>query len=79
MQSVSAACQNILLAATALDLGSVWIGATLIVEPDIKTLLKVPEDVQLVSTIAIGYAAVKPLPPVRKSLPEVIFYGSWGE
>ncbi|ODS35237.1 MAG: hypothetical protein A7315_01940 [Candidatus Altiarchaeales archaeon WOR_SM1_79] len=79
MQSVSAACQNILLAATALDLGSLWIGATLIIEPEIKKLLKVPKNFQLVSTIAIGYVADKSLPPVRKSLSRVLFYESWSE
>ncbi len=77
MQSVSAAGQNILLAATALDLGSLWIGATLIIEPEIKELLKVPQNVQLVSTIAIGYVVDNPLPPVRKSLSRVVFYDSW--
>lgn len=79
MQGVAAACQNILLAATALDLGSLWIGATLIVEPEIKELLNVPKNVQLVSTIAIGYSADKPLPPVRKSLSRVLFYESSSE
>ncbi len=79
MQGIAAACQNILLAATALDLGSLWIGATLIVESEIKELLHVPKNVQLVSTIAIGYSTDKPLPPVRKSLSRTVFYESWSE
>jgi nitroreductase len=77
MQGVSTACQNILLAAHALDLGSVWAGASLAVEDEIKTLLQVPKEVRLMTVIAIGYPAYEPLPPVRKPLPDVTFFEKW--
>ncbi|UCE19827.1 MAG: nitroreductase family protein [Gemmatimonadota bacterium] len=79
IQGVSAACQNILLAATALDLGSLWMGGPLIVEEKIKTLLEIPQDVQLMAIIAIGYPAHEPLPPVRKPLSHFVFLEKWKE
>jgi len=77
IQGVSAACQNILLAAHALGLGSVWTGVTLTVEDEIKTTLGVPGGVKLMTVIAIGYPASEPLPPVRKPLSEVMFFEKW--
>jgi F420 biosynthesis protein FbiB-like protein len=77
IQGVSAACQNILLAAHALGLGSVWTGVTLTVEDEIKAILQVPKKVRLMTTIAIGYPASEPLPPVRKPLSDVAFFETW--
>lgn len=76
-QGVSAACQNILLAAPALGLGSVWTGASLAVEDEIKDMLGVPEGVRLMTVIAIGYPDYEPLPPVRKPLSEITFFEKW--
>jgi nitroreductase len=76
-QGVSAACQNILLAAKALKLGSLWIGLSLSVEEEIKKLLEVPEDVRLMTVIAIGYPSDEPLPRLRKPLSEVWFFEKW--
>jgi nitroreductase/putative intracellular protease/amidase len=76
-QGVSAACQNILLAAHALGLGSVWTGASLAVEDEIKAMLGVPPEVRLMTVIAIGYPAYEPLPPVRRPLSEVMFFEKW--
>ena len=77
IQGVSTACQNILLAAHALGLGSVWTGATLAAEDTIKTLLEVPNHAQLMTVIAVGYPAYTPLPPVRKTLSDIVFYEKW--
>ena len=78
-QGVSAACQNILLAAHALGLGSVWTGATLAVEDEIKAMLGVPQGVRLMTVIAVGYPAVEPLPPVRRPLLDVVLFEEWGD
>lgn len=77
-QGVSAACQNILLAAHALGLGSVWTGGSLAVEDEIKSLLDVPQGVKLMTVIAVGYPAHQPLPPVRRPLSDVFFLEKWG-
>ncbi len=76
-QEVSAACQNILLAAQALGLGSVWAGATLAVEDEIKAMLDVPEGVKFMTVIALGYPTHEPLPPVRRPLSDVMFFEKW--
>ncbi|NIN01707.1 MAG: hypothetical protein GTO24_27500 [candidate division Zixibacteria bacterium] len=76
-QGVSAACQNILLAAHTLGLGSVWTGGSLVVEDEIKRMLEVPEGVRLMTVIAVGYPADEPLPPVRRPLSDVTFFERW--
>ncbi len=77
IQAVSVACQNILLATHALGLGSVWAGASVAVEDEIKDMLAVPKDVRLMTVIAIGYPAREPVPPVRKPFSSVTFFEKW--
>jgi nitroreductase len=77
-QGVSAACQNMLLAAHALGLGAVWTGAALIVEDDVKNVLGVPDGVRLVTMIAVGYPASRPAPRLRRSLSDIVFFEKWG-
>jgi nitroreductase/putative intracellular protease/amidase len=79
MQAVSCACQNILLSAKSMGLGSLWIGLSLVAEDQIKTLISAPESLRLASVIAIGYPADEPLPPVRKPLSEVVSLEKWKE
>ncbi|MDH4222194.1 MAG: nitroreductase family protein [candidate division Zixibacteria bacterium] len=79
MQAVSAGCQNILLAARGMGLGSLWIGLSLVAEDEIKSLLQIPAEIKLASVIAIGYPADVPLPPLRKPLSEVISLEKWGK
>ena len=51
----SAAIENILLAATALELGAVWIGA---VDGDaVRGLLDIPDHVAVISVVFFGYPA----------------------
>jgi nitroreductase len=64
VQDCSAATENLLLAATALGLGSVWLG----VYPrqdrvdNIRSVLKLPETVTPLNLISIGYPAEKKEP-----------------
>ena len=57
MQDCSAATQNILLAANAMGLGSVWTGSYPIKErcEAISKILQLPENVLPLNTIVIGY------------------------
>ncbi len=59
VQDCSAATQNILLAATALGLGSVWIGVhpVVIFERQIRDILNIPVDVTPLNLIGLGYPA----------------------
>jgi nitroreductase len=77
-QGVSAACQNMLLAAHVLGLGTVWTGAALIVEDGVKSAVGVPDEARLVTMIAVGYPASRPAPRSRRSLSDVAFFERWG-
>lgn len=57
MQSVSAAIQNLQLAAHALGLATCWMTAPLFAKQQLHELLKVEEPWQLAAVIPIGYAA----------------------
>ncbi len=56
-QDLAAATQNILLEATSLGLGTCWLGIypIAIKEKYTKEILGVPEDVRVLSLIAVGY------------------------
>lgn len=57
----SAATENMILAATAMDLGSVWIGGF---DPiKIRSILDIPEEVEVISIVYVGYP--KELPEAR--------------
>lgn len=59
VQDCSAATENILLAATSLGLGSVWIGVHPIIPMvmQVKAILNLPEDVTPLNLIGLGYPA----------------------
>lgn len=67
MQDCAAATQNILLEATHLGLGTVWMG----VYPDearvngVRTLIEAPEDITPFCIIAVGHPAERPAPVDR--------------
>lgn len=74
----SAATQNILLAAHELGLGAVWLG----IHPreerknEIRNIFKLPENIQPMSLISIGYPAEEREVPERFK-PERIHYNAW--
>jgi len=56
--SMGAMIQNMLLAATALGLDSTWI-ARLARIPSVSRILKVPQDIELVAFVALGFTSQK--------------------
>ncbi len=73
LEDGSAATQNILLAARALGLGSCWVaGDKKPYADNIRRLLGAPDGYKLVSMIAVGYEAVKPTMPSKRSIEEVL-------
>jgi nitroreductase len=77
-QNCSAATQNILLAAYALGLGTVWLGVYPRKErvDGLRKLFSLPEHIVPVSMIAVGYPdEFKPKP--ERFLPERIHYNAW--
>jgi nitroreductase len=77
--SVYPACQNLLLAARALGFGGVitmWHG---FVEPQLRALLSIPDDVLIAATIPLGRPMGGGHGPVRRRpLPDLVYEEAWG-
>ena len=69
VQSVGAAIQNLLLAATELGLGSLWIADVWEAYPELNAWLET--DDQLVAAVSLGYADEVPKGPARKPRSDV--------
>jgi coenzyme F420-0:L-glutamate ligase/coenzyme F420-1:gamma-L-glutamate ligase len=69
MQSVALACQNLMLAAQAVGLGSCWICAPLFCAPTVQQALDLPTEWQPQALITLGYPAdagrIRPRRPVE--------------
>jgi nitroreductase len=65
LESASAAMQNLLLAATALGLGTCWMTGPLQDEPELRRILTIPEKKGLVAVTPVGYPTVMPEAPPR--------------
>ena len=78
LQDLSAAVENLLLAATALGLGSCWLGMH--PRPDridgIRSLFSLPENIIPMCGIALGWPAENPEPRARFK-PERVHLGKW--
>jgi len=70
VQSVGAAIENMLLAATELGLGSLWIADVWEAYPEIAAWLET--DDQLVAAVSFGHADVEPATPPRKPMEDVV-------
>lgn len=70
VQSVGAAIENMLLAATELGLGSLWIADVWEAYPELNAWLDV--DNQLVSAVSLGYPDVSPAVPPRKPMEDIV-------
>jgi len=71
-QAIGACIQNMLLAAHALGLGAVWLGEILKNAEGARTLLGLPEDLELMAVVALGHPAAKSRASTRKAVPEVL-------
>jgi nitroreductase len=64
------------LAATALGYGTCWIGA--FNEHEIKKILKIPENLEVIALLPIGRPEEHPPPSPRKAFTEIFFKESFG-
>lgn len=78
IQDVSAASENLLLAAHAMDLGAVWCGIYPLMErvEQFSKMLNLPENIIPMACICIGYPVAETTPK-DKWKPEYIHYNSW--
>ncbi|MFC2099466.1 nitroreductase family protein [Candidatus Bipolaricaulota bacterium] len=70
VQSVGAAIENMLLAATELGLGSLWIADVWEAYPELNAWFET--DNQLVSAVSFGVPDIDPPVPARKPMEEVV-------
>lgn len=77
--SVYPACQNILLAARALGYGGVITGFHAFVEPELRSLLGIPEQTLLAATITLGKPAGRHGPVRRLPMSETVYGDAWGD
>ncbi len=75
MLDIGISMQQLMLEAWDQGLGTCWIGW--IKEDEIRSILGVPENVRVVALTPLGYPAILPDSPGRKSLEEVVRYDRW--
>jgi len=74
IQSIGACLQNMLLEIHALGLGAVWLGEIIKSNEQIKQLLSLSEELELMAVIALGYPDETPRATERKDLKDLIVY-----
>jgi len=76
--SIIPACQNLMLAAHALGIGSIPTTLHATVIDRFYAMFEVPKDVSFHFCIPLGYPAVKYGPSVRKPIAETTYLDRWG-
>lgn len=71
-QAMGACIQNMLLAAHALSLGAVWLGEILKNAEAVRVLLEIPETMELMAVIALGYPVSRDQQSQRKDISDMI-------
>jgi nitroreductase len=75
-EDVGLAGSQIMLQARVLGLGTCWIGA--MDRKAIAGILKIPEHLEIVALLTVGFPAEDPPPTSRKSLSEIAHYDVYG-
>jgi nitroreductase len=75
-EDVGLAGGQMMLQAKALGLGSCWIGA--LDRKAIASILKLPDHLEIVGLLTVGFPAEAPPPPPRKPLAEIVHYDVYG-
>lgn len=73
-QAVGACIQNMLLEAHYLGLGAVWLGEIIKSNEEIKTILNLKKELELMAVIAMGYPNEQPRATKRKELQDLIVF-----
>jgi len=71
-QSMGACLQNMLLAAHGMGLGAVWLGEILKSGKEVRALLDLPENMDLMAVVALGHPIGRGGTSSRKSLEDVL-------
>ncbi len=71
IQSSAAAVENLLLAATSLGLGSVWLGILFLIKREVLTFLGEPNG-EFMAVVPVGYPAKKTEGPKKRPLEAIV-------
>lgn len=71
-QAMGACLQNMLLAAHALGLGAVWLGEILKSAVQVRELLGLDENLDLMAVVAVGHPSQRKETSHRRDVPEVL-------
>jgi nitroreductase len=66
---------NMMTMATSLGLGTCWIGA--FDEPRVKAILEIPDNIEVIALITLGYPEEKAEVPPRVELEKIVHWESW--
>ena len=72
IQSVAAAIAYVLLVLHQMGLGATWMTGPIQTKKDLEMILRVPEGMDLVAFIPVGYPAESPAPHGRRPVSEVV-------
>jgi len=72
---VTLAGGNMMTMATSLGLGTCWIGA--FDEKKVKEILDIPENIEVIGLITLGYSEEKAEAPPRVELEKIVHWESW--
>ena len=76
IQSGAAAIQNMLLCSESLGLGALWV-ADYGEEAQVRKVLNIPKEMEIIAAVIIGYPDESPAPPYRPQLSEILCYESF--
>ena len=75
--AVLPAAQNLIVAARALGLGTVFTAFHTLVEPELRKVLELPDDARIGVTIPLGWPAAEFGPVARKPVDAVLHWEHW--
>lgn len=64
-----------MIMATSIGLGTCWIGA--FDETKVKEILQIPDPVEVIGLITLGFPDEQPNPPPRLELEKIVHWESW--
>ena len=74
-QEAGAAIENFLLKITDLGLSSCWVGA--FSDETVKSILKIPESIEVEAILPVGYEAIKEKQKSKPNLDTVLYFDEW--
>ena len=72
---ISIALEHIALQAAELGLGTCWIGS--FDTEKVRTVLAIPDDIQIIELMTLGYTDDKPKEPVREPVENIVCFDKW--